>query len=163
MSLSGSSLTVLNPNPYYDNDSIQGNWSDVNPKKTIVPQGPWCYLDPNDSSQWWKKHHIVDSTKFIAKKNQYNILAYFIIQDTSLTGEKWHLSYWYYNDPNRYVQTINEWIFTSKLTNLKNKDAVHLISSILEFTVYDCKFVEKSQNKFCKIFIRRKQDGSDNI
>ena len=46
------------------------------------------------------------------------------------------------NDKNTYL---------TFLTNLKNKDAVHLISSILEFTVYDCKFVEKSQNKFCKI------------
>ena len=59
--------------------------------------------------------------------------------------------------------TINEWIFTTKLTNLKNKDSVHIKSYAYEFTVYDCKYVEKSQNKFCKIFIRRKQDGSDNI
>ena len=119
----------------------------------------WADLDPNDFTQWWKKHNIVDLTKFIKKKDQLNICAYFVIQDTTLSGICWHLSYWYYNDPNRYVNTIYDWIFDKELTKLTPKDIISLKNeSLLNFTVYDCKYAEESQTKYCKIFIRRRDD-----
>jgi|Laugresbdmm110sn_1035088.scaffolds.fasta_scaffold14641_2 hypothetical protein len=121
-----------------------------NNNEYITPRGPWDDLDPNDFTQWWKKHHIVNPTKFIKKKNQDNIYAYFVIQDTTLSGICWHLSYWYYNDPNRYVNTIYNWIFDKELTNLIPNDIM-----TNDFTVYDCKYAEESQKKYCKIFIRR--------
>ena len=39
-----------------------------NNNEYITPRGPWDDLDPNDFTQWWKKHHIVNPTKFIKKK-----------------------------------------------------------------------------------------------
>ena len=122
-----------------------------------TPKGPWTDLDPNDFTQWWKKHHIVNSTKFINKKNQDNIYAYFVIQDTTLTGICWHLSYWYYDDPNRYIEKFYDWIFDKELTKLKQKDNVMIKNTYnrKDFTVYDCKYAEETQKKYCKIFIRR--------
>ncbi len=126
------------------------NLDSKNNDEYITPKGPWNDLDPNDFTQWWKKHHIVNPTKFIKKKHQDNIYAYFVIQDTTLLGNCWHLSYWYYNDPNRYVNTIYNWIFDKELTNLIPNDII-----TNDFTVYDCKYAEESQKKYCKIFIRR--------
>ena len=135
MSLSNGSLSILDPNK---NDEY---WND---------------LDPNDFTQWWKKHNIVDSIKFIKKKDQQNICAYFVIQDTTLSGICWHLSYWYYNDPNRYINTIYDWIFDKELTKLTPNDIISLNNeSLFNFTVYDCKYAEEFQKKYCKIFIRR--------
>lgn len=62
------------------------------------------------------------------------------------------MSYWYYNDPNRYVNTIYDWIFDKELTKLMPNDIVIMTN---DFTVYDCKYAEESQKKYCKIFIRR--------
>jgi len=138
MSLLVSSLTSFDPNK---NDE---HWND---------------LDPNDFTQWWKKHHIVNPIKFIVKKDQNNIYAYFVIQDTTLTGIYWHLSYWYYDDPNRYVNTIYDWIFDKELTTLKQKDIIMMKNNYTQdFIVYDCKYSEESQKKYCKIFIRRRDD-----
>ena len=119
--------------------------------------GPWNDLDPNDFTQWWKKHYIVNPTQFTVKKDQQNIYAYFVIQDTTLSGICWHLSYWYYNDPNRYVNTIYDWIFDKELTKLIPNDII-IIKNVNTnvFTVYDCKYAEESQKKYCKIFIRRR-------
>ena len=119
--------------------------------------GPWADLDPNDFTQWWKKHYIVNPTQFTVKKDQQNIYAYFVIQDTTLSGICWHLSYWYYNDPNRYVNTIYDWIFDKELTKLIPNDII-IIKNVNTnvFTVYDCKYAEESQKKYCKIFIRRR-------
>ena len=118
--------------------------------------GPWTDLDPNDFTQWWKKHYIVNTTKFTAKKDQDNIYAYFVIQDITLSGICWHLSYWYYDDPNRYVNTIYDWIFDKELTKLKQEDIIMKNNNTINFTVYDCKYAEESQKKYCKIFIRRR-------
>ena len=123
---------------------------------------PWSNLDPNDFTQWWKKHCIVNPTKFITKKNQDNLYAYFVIQDTTLTGICWHLSYWYYDDPNRYVNTIYDWCFDKELTKLKPQDIISLKNKdLINFYVYDCKYAEESQKNYCKIFIRRRE--ADNI
>jgi len=122
---------------------------------------PWNDLNPNDSTQWWKKHHIVNPTKFINKKNQDNIYAYFIIQDTTLSGNCWHLSYWYYDDPNRYVNTIYDWIFDKELTKLIPNDIIIMKNNYTnDFTVYNCKYTEEIQKKYCKIFIKRKQSNN---
>ena len=119
--------------------------------------GPWADLDPNDFTQWWKKHYIVNPTQFTVKKDQDNIYAYFVIQDTTLSGICWHLSYWYYNDPNRYVNTIYDWIFDKELTKLIPNDIIIMKNNYtMIFTVYDCKYAEESQKKYCKIFIRRR-------
>jgi hypothetical protein len=133
------------------------NLDSKNNDEYITPKGPWADLDPNDFTQWWKKHHIVNPTKFINKKNQdNNIYAYFVIQDTTLSGNCWHLSYWYYNDPNRYVNTIYDWIFDKELTKLIPNDIIIIKNNYtMNFTVYDCKYAEESQKKYCKIFIRR--------
>ena len=109
-----------------------------------------------------KKHHIVNPTTFTVKKVQKNIYAYFVIQDTSLTGINWHLSYWYYDDPNRYVETIYNWIFDKELTKLKENDIIMMKNNYtMGFTVYNSKYAEKSQQKFCKIFIRNLTDFSN--
>ena len=118
--------------------------------------GPWSDLNPNDFTQWWKKHYIANPTKFTVKKDQNNIYAYFVIQDTTLTGICWHLSYWYYDDSNRYVNTIYDWIFDKELTKLIPNDIIIIKNNYTnDFTVYDCKYAEESQKKYCKIFIRR--------
>lgn len=123
---------------------------------------PWSDLNPNDFTRWWTKHYIVNLTKFSVRKNKDNIYAYFVIQDTTLTGICWHLSYWYYDDPNRYVEKIYNWCFDKELTKLKPKDNVTMNNINTQvFTVYDCKYSEESQKKYCKIFIRRRE--SDNM
>ena len=126
------------------------------------PFEPWSDLDPNDFTQWWKTPYIVNPAKFIVKKNKDNIYAYFVIEDTTLTGIYWHLSYWYYDDPNRYIEKIYDWCFDKELIKLKPKDVVSLKNKdLINFDVNDCKYSEESQKKYCKIFIRRRE--ADNI
>ena len=116
---------------------------------------PWSDLDPNDFTQWWKKHYIVNPTKFITKKNKDNIYAYFVIQDTTLTGICWHLSYWYYDDPNRYVEKIYNWCFDKELTKLKSKDVVSLKNKdfLQKTKSFKSQFVSQNGNRMFIIFV----------
>jgi hypothetical protein len=135
-------------------------FKELNPDKT--PTGPWTNLDPNDfRNMWWKIPDIIDPKKFYAKKELHNILGYFVIQDTTLTGLCWYIVYWYYGDPNRYVKKIYDWCFNKELTKIKELDVVHLLNNYAtnDYTAFDCKYAEKDQKKYCKIFIRRYQDG----
>jgi len=60
-----------------------------NNNEYITPRGPWNDLDPNDFTQWWKKHYIVNPTKFIKKKIKItfmHILLYKILLYQEFVG-----------------------------------------------------------------------------
>ena len=119
---------------------------------------PWLSLNPNDfQSMWWKTPKILDISKCNCKKNPEDILAYYIIQDSNMGGNFWHIVTWYIDDPNRYtnIMVSNQWPFNKELINMVPGDTIYLTENInVQFNVNESSFSTAEQKPFCKILER---------
>jgi hypothetical protein len=119
---------------------------------------PWFELDPNDfTSMWWKKTEIIDKESAEIQKNVYDVICYFIIQDSNDMGHLiWRFSTWFKNDINRYSNNVFEWDFNKNLEEMISGEIVYLIKNpYIKFKVNNCNFVkDEYQQKYCKILER---------
>lgn len=124
---------------------------------------PWIELDPNDmSTYWWTYPEVIEinnewETHTNKPRDIKNIKCYFIIQDCSITGNFWHVSSWYTDNPLRHYNLLypQDWDFNKRLDNMKHNDIIYMLNyPNIKFKVFDCKYVTPKQNKFCKILER---------